>query len=111
MATWLGAEEKDDTVATWRLEDIGANPAAAVISMLEHCGVQLSQVELDTLLAQTSREALQRRDLAKRSPGSESHYRVQRQSYQNLFKPEHYAAIEEVVPGLIERLGYPPSEF
>jgi hypothetical protein len=112
MATWVGVEEKDDSVASWRLEDIGADHAGAVTGMLDHCGVQLSQAELDTVLAETSREALQRRDLAERGDrDSESHYRVHRQSYQELFKPEHYAALEEVVPGLIEKLGYPPSEY
>jgi hypothetical protein len=74
--------------------------------------VELSQFELDRVLTETSREALQKRDLAERAdPSSESHYRVRRQSYQELFKPEHYLALEEVVPGLIEKLGYPPSEY
>ncbi len=111
MATWVGAGEKDETVATWRLEDIAADNAGAVKGMLEHAGVHLSQSEMDQLLAETSREALQRKDLAERKPGSESHYRVHRATYKEMFKPEHYAAIEEAVPGLIEKLGYPPSEY
>ncbi len=112
MATWVGVAEKDESVASWRLEDIGADHAGAVAGMLGHCGVQLSPSELDTVRAETSREELQKRDLAERGdPSSESHYRLRRQSYQELFKPEHYKAIEEVVPGLIEKLGYPPSEY
>ena len=112
MATWVGVEEKDPSVATWRLEDIAADHAAAVKGMLDHCEVELSQSELDRVLTETSREALQKRDLAERAdPSSESHYRVRRQSYQELFKPEHYIALEQVVPGLIAKLGYPPSEY
>jgi len=111
METWVGVEKTDESVATWRLEDIAADPTGAVSGMLEHCGVHLSQSEMDTVLAETSREALQRRDLEDRKPGSESHYRVHRQGFRELFKQEHYAAVEKVVPGLIEKLGYPPSEY
>ena len=111
MATWVGVEETDETVATWRLEDISADPAGAVAGMLGHCGVRLSQSELDTVLAETSREALQKRDLAERKPGSESHYRVERKGYRELFKPQHYREIEIILPGFIERMGYPPSEY
>ncbi len=110
MASWVGVDETDETVATWRLEDIGADPAGAVKGMLAHCGIGLSQAELATVLAETSREALQKQDLAERTSGSESHYRVNRQSYRALFKPEHYEALEAVLPGFIERMGYPPSE-
>ena len=111
MASWVGVDEVDDTVAIWRLEDISADPAGAVTGMLAHCGIRLSQSELDTVLAETSREALQKQDLAERTSGSESHYRVNRQGYRELFKAEHYKAIEAVLPGFIERMGYPPSEY
>ncbi|HEY1653202.1 MAG TPA: sulfotransferase domain-containing protein [Acidimicrobiales bacterium] len=111
MATWVGAAEEDETVASWRLEDIAADPASAVAGMLDHCGVHLSPSEMETLLAETSRAALQRRDLAAREPGSESHYRVHQQGYEDLLKPEHYAAIEKVVPGFIEKMGYPPLVY
>jgi hypothetical protein len=111
MATWVGVEEKDESVKSWRLEDIQADPATAVSGMLAHCGVNLSTSELDTVLAETSREALQRKDLADRETGAESHYRVNRRSYRDAFKPEHYQALEKVVPGLIEQLGYAPSEY
>jgi hypothetical protein len=67
----------------------------------------LSDPELTQVLAETSREALQRKDLATRKPGSESHYRVRRQGFRELFGPEHYAAVEDVVPGLVTQLGYP----
>jgi hypothetical protein len=111
MATWVGVDQDDDTVATWRLEDIAADNAAAVASMLAHCDVELSASEMDQVLSETSREALQKRDLAERGGGTASHYRVERKGYRELFKPEHYAAIEEIVPGLIEQLGYAPSEY
>jgi hypothetical protein len=111
MATWVGVEEKDQSVKTWRLEDIQADPPTAVAGMLAHCGVNLSASELNTVLAETSREALQRKDLADREAGAESHYRVNRRSYRDAFKPEHYQALEKVVPGLIEQLGYAPSEY
>jgi hypothetical protein len=59
------------------------------------------------VLGETSREALQRKDLQFRRPGTESHYRVKRQTFRELFGPEHYAAVEQVVPGLVDKLGYP----
>jgi Sulfotransferase domain len=111
MATWVGADERDDTVQTWRLEDIGADHEGAVTRILAHCEVDLSPSELAQVVTETSRESLQKKDLAERASGSESHYRVKRQGYQEMFKPEHYAAIEEAVPGLIAQLGYPPSEY
>jgi hypothetical protein len=107
MASWVGVD--DPTVRSWRLEDVNAAPDRVVPEILAHCGVTLSADELGTVLAETSREALQRRDLAERKPGAESHYRVRRQSFRDMFGPEHYAAVERVVPGLVERLGYPPA--
>lgn len=105
MATWV--DVADEHVRTWRLEDVGADPAGTVPEILAHCGVHLSEVELEQVLAETSREALQRQDLARRAPGADSHYRVERKSFRELFGPEHYAAVEELVPGLVARLGYP----
>jgi hypothetical protein len=111
MATWVGVEERDDSVKTWRLEDIQADYPSAVAGMLAHCNVELSASELETVLAETSRDALQRKDLSERNAGAESHYRVNRRTYRDAFKPEHYEALEKVVPGLIDKLGYPPSEY
>lgn len=105
MATWV--DIVDEHVATWRLEDISADPHGTVPNILAHCGVNLSDAELEQVLRDTSREALQRQDLARRAPGANSHYRVTRQSFRELFGPEHYEAFEHVVPGLVERLGYP----
>lgn len=105
MATWV--DIADEQVATWRLEDISADPQGTVPKILAHCGVNLSDVELEQVLRDTSREALQRQDLARRAPGADSHYRVTRQSFRELFTPEHYEAVEHVAPGLVERLGYP----
>jgi hypothetical protein len=107
MATWVGLS--DPNVCTWRLEDISADPATAVPAILRHCGVELSESELATVLAETSREALQRKDLAHRKQGQESHYRTRRLGFRDLFGPEHYEAVERVVPGLVEQLGYPPA--
>jgi len=105
MATWV--DVTDEHVATWRLEDISADPEGTVPKILAHCGVNLSDTELEQVLRDTSRESLQRQDLARRAPGADSHYRVTRQSFRELFGPEHYQAVEEVVPGLVARLGYP----
>jgi hypothetical protein len=107
MATWVDVD--DPNVATWRLEDISADPATAVPAILKHCGVELSDTELATVLAETSREALQRKDLAHRKPGEESHYRKRRVGFRDMFEPEHYEAVERVVPGLVEKLGYPAA--
>lgn len=107
MATWV--DLTDPNVLTLRLEDISADPAASVPAILGHCGVRLSESDLATVLAETSREALQRKDLEHRKPGQESHYRTQRLGFRELFGPEHYAAVERVVPGLVDKLGYPAA--
>ena len=107
MASWVGVE--DENVALFRLEDISADPEMEIGRMLEHCGVHLDETELGRVLSETSREALQQKDLARREAGSESHYRVERRGHGELLKAEHYRAIDAVVPGLIENLGYPPS--
>lgn len=106
MATWVEAD--DPAVACFRLEEINAAPEAQVPAILRHCGVTLTRVELETLLADTSRSSLQRRDLARRRPGSESHYRVRRTGFRELFDERHHRALDAVSPGLVGRLGYAP---
>jgi hypothetical protein len=105
IGTWVGVE--DPNVAFFKLEDVSADERSSVIRMLEHCGVVLSDDELESVMQDVSRESLQSKDLARRAPGSESHYRVDRRTFRDVFKPEHYEAIERVVPGLVSRLGYP----
>jgi len=107
MASWVGIN--DEHVRSWRLEDIEADEPAAIRGILEHCGVSLSESEMDTVIGECTRSALQSKDLARRSDGSESHYRVKREGYEEFLKPEHYAAIERILPGFIEQMGYPPS--
>lgn len=104
IETWVGVD--DPMVATFRLEDVSADPRGEVDRMLRHCGVQLTPAELEEVLGDVSREALQARDLAERGDG-QSHYRVHRESFRDVLKPEHHRAIEEIVPGLVQRLGYP----
>lgn len=104
MATWVDVEDPD--VLKFWLEELSTTPETVVPRMLEHCGVKLSEDELATVLKDTSRESLQAKDLAKRPEGSESHYRKNRLGFRDLFGPEHYAAVEEVSPGLAKRLGY-----
>lgn len=104
VGTWVGVDDPD--VATFRLEDNDVDPRGQVQRMLEHCEVHLSATELDTVVGDVSREALQARDLAARTDG-ESHYRVDRRTFRELFGPEHHAAIEAIIPGLVEKLGYP----
>jgi sulfotransferase family protein len=107
MASWVGIE--DENVATFRLEDIEADPHSEVGRALAHCGVDLTEQELERVVSETSRSAMQQKDLARRPAGSESHYRVQRDDHSDVLKPDHIEAIEEIVPGLIEKLGYAPS--
>jgi hypothetical protein len=107
MASWVDIE--DENVAHFRLEDIEDNPEAEVGRALTHCGVHLSEEEFARVIAETSRSALQQQDLARREPGSESHYRVNREKHWEVLTDEHLRSIEEIVPGFIEKLGYPPS--
>ena len=105
MATWAAVQ--DPMVLFCKLEEIGADPRTHVGEILQHCGVRLSDAEFEQVLADVDRESLQKKDLAARADPSESHYRVKRESFRDVFKPEHYALIEEMVPGLVEKLGYP----
>jgi hypothetical protein len=105
VATWVGVD--DPNVAFFKLEEVQLDERAAVVRMLEHCGVSLSADELEAVMSDVSRESLQSKDLAQRKPGSESHYRVDRKTFRDVFKPEHYEAIERIVPGLVADLGYP----
>lgn len=104
MASWVDVENPD--VRKFRLEDIGNEPEVRVPEILEHVGIRLAPAELETVLDDVSRERLQARDLAQRSAGSESHYRVSRQGHRDLFSQDHYRAVERVVPGLAAQLGY-----
>ncbi|HET9501172.1 MAG TPA: sulfotransferase domain-containing protein [Marmoricola sp.] len=104
IETWVGREGPE--VATFRLEEVDAEPRTEVDRMLRHAGVVLTATELEAVLADVSRDALQARDLARRGDG-QSHYRVRRETFRDVFGPEHHAAVAEVVPGLVERLGYP----
>lgn len=105
--SWVGVQ--DPEVLVCRLEEISEDPRSNVLRILDHCGVSLSSDEFETVLDETSRASLQKKDLAARSAGSESHYRIQRKSYVDLFDQRHYDLLEEIVPGLIARLHYPPQ--
>lgn len=104
MASWIGVD--DPRIKMFRLDEIEADPQKTV-QILEHCGLALSESEMETVLNETNRGALQQRDLAHRSDKSESHYRRDRSTYRDLFTPEHYAAINAAAPQLAQRLGYP----
>lgn len=103
METWLGID--DPLVARFRLEDVARDQRNQVVAMLDHVGVSLAPADLDQLLADTDRSALQAKDLARRKDG-ESHYRVKQDGHEVVFTEVHHKAINEVAPGLIERLGY-----
>jgi Sulfotransferase domain len=103
VTSWVDAQ--DESVAKFRLEDVAADPRQQVTRMLAHCGVGLSEDELDTVLREVSRDSLQARDLARRKDG-ESHYRVDRKTFRDLFKPEHHQALESQAPGLLAQMGY-----
>lgn len=103
MATWM--DRDDPTVRTFRLEDNEVDYAGQVKQILDHIGVSLTDAEFAQVIADTDRSALQKKDLELRGDG-ESHYRVDRKTWRDVFKPEHHEAIERVAPGLVELLGY-----
>lgn len=103
IESWIDVDRPE--VATFRLEEVAAEPQLQVDRMLRHCGVGLTDAELDRLLRDVSRESLQARDLAQRGDG-ESHYRLRQDSWREVFKPEHHEALEQAAPGLVARLGY-----
>jgi hypothetical protein len=104
MESWIDVE--DPTVARFRLEDVAEDSRGQVSAMLEHAGVALPPAELDLLLKDVDRSSLQAKDLAKRKDG-DSHYRLNQEGSREVFSKVHHDALDEVAPGLIERLGYP----
>lgn len=105
MRTWIGVDDAD--VALFHLEDAGGDPRTTVPRILAHAGVRLNEQELETVLHDVSREAIQAADLRQRKPGEESHYRVEQTGFREHFTDAHYAAMERVAPGLVAELGYP----
>lgn len=103
-ASWADADDPD--VKKFRLEEVSDDPRVQVDAMLRHCEIDLSPAELETVLMDVSREALQAKDLATRGDG-ESHYRVERKTFRDVFKPEHYDAMDRIAPGLATKMGYP----
>ena len=106
-ASWADADDPD--VALFRLEEVSTDPRPHVDAMLRHCGVDLSADELEIVLNDVSRDALQARDLALRGGGSDSHYRTERTTYLDVFKPQHYEAMDRYAPGVAELMGYPSA--
>ncbi len=104
-ASWVDAD--DTNIAKFRIEDIAADPRDQVARVLKHCHVELTPDELETVLNDVSRSSLQTKDLATRSEGAESHYRRNPQTFRDVFKPQHHQAIDNIVPDLAARLGYP----
>ncbi|MCL2541531.1 MAG: sulfotransferase domain-containing protein [Nocardioidaceae bacterium] len=107
METWIDVADPD--VARFRLEDVATDAEGQVGAMFEHCGIRLSEDDFATVLRETSRDALRSKDLAHRKGDTEGHYRSRPSDYREVFTPVHYATFEEVAPGLVARLGYPPA--
>lgn len=104
MESWVDVDAPG--VAFFKLEQIGADHEGQVARIFQHCDVELSAEEFQRVVLETSRESLQRKDLAVREPGSESHYRIDRRGFRELFEDRHYEALEAIAPGLVRRLGY-----
>ncbi len=104
MATWVDVSEPE--VAVFRLEDIRDRPEAEVRRLLTHCRVELTPEEFAHVLQDTSRDALQKRDLERRAPGEESHYRREASEHVKFFGVQHHQLFLEVNGDLLERLGY-----
>ncbi|WP_205474149.1 sulfotransferase domain-containing protein [Nocardioides sp. SYSU D00038] len=107
MATWSDVVRPE--VLKLKLEEVGADEATAIRQILDHCEIGLAGAELDQVIRECSREQLQAKDIAAHGDAEKGHYRVDRKTYRELFGPEHHAAVAEAVPGLVERLGYPPA--
>lgn len=107
MASWV--DLADDAVRTFRLEDVSAQPADSIRTILDHCAISLSDAELNSVVQDVSRGSLQQADLSHRKEGSESHYRVDRQTWSDVLTPDQVSAVEAIVPGLRKRLGYPDA--
>lgn len=103
-ASWVDAD--DELVAKFRLEDVATDERGVISRMLEHCGVLLSSDELHVVVNAVSRDSLQAKDLAHRKDGS-SHYRVNQKTFRDVFKSQHYEALDLIEPGLAARMGYP----
>ncbi len=104
MGTWLEVNEPE--VAFFRIEDLMAEPAVGLRRLLAHCEIELPPDGFERLLRETSREALREKDLRRRSPGQESHYRKTPSSHSGVLRHEHYEELRRLTGDLTERLGY-----
>jgi len=104
-ASWIDVDDPD--VAKFYLEEVSQDPRVQVDRMLRHCEVDLTPTELETVLKDVSRTALQSKDLSIRKDTTESHYRIDRKTFRDVFKPQHYETFNRVAPGLAEKMGYP----
>jgi hypothetical protein len=104
MKTWIDVPEPE--VGLFRLEDIRDQPEREVRRLLAHCKVELTEEALGEVLRDTSRDSLRNKDLAKRAPGSESHYRQAPSRHTAYFEDAHHEAFRALTGDLVERLGY-----
>ena len=103
MATWIDVD--DERVARFRLENLRTDQRGQVVAMLAHTGITLADDELEQLLHDIDRSTLQAKDMARRKDG-DSHYRVQPSTHEGVFTDIHHKAMDDIVPGLVQRLGY-----
>lgn len=104
MKTWIGVSEPE--IAFFRLEEVRDQPEAELRRLLSHCEVQLTNAMFEQVLRDTSREELRKRDLQRRAPREESHYRQEPSQHSKYFEAIHHDTLRELTGDLVESLGY-----
>ena len=107
MRSWVELGADDPNIIFVKFEDITARPFENFKLILAHCGIQIDDMKLQDILADYSKENMRKRDLARRSEKSESHYRFKASSHHDEFTPEHRRLFAEITGNLVEVLGYP----
>lgn len=108
MRTWAD-NAADPNVLLVRFEDLTADPATGLRAILDHCDIVVPEPELAAVITDYDREQMRRRDLERREPGRESHYRARGSDHREAFRARHYESFRRVAGDLAETLGYEPA--
>ena len=104
MRTWWNQRD-DPHLLFVRFEDLTSHPHAEYTKIFEHCGIEVGDQLLQSVLQRYTKEEMRKRDMEKRK-GGKSHYRKGKKGWRDLFEERHMELFSKMNGDLIEQLGY-----
>ena len=99
----------DSKLLVVRFEDLASNPVEQFNRIFRHCGYEIDQDQLRSVLSRYTKEKMRKRDLERRN-GGRSHYRKDKKDWRELFTDRHRSLFKSLNGRLVENLGYPAWE-